>query len=289
VPSSRLGVFDVELVACRVVLGGSVSASSVQRVWPAIVRFARFAETTSTCRRLADIGPVDTERFLRSRTSTGSVPSAATVRNRLTALRLLFRAARQAGLITGDPTLDAVIAPTGARPARPLTDSEIAAGRDAALWSLTTRRYACAWALAETTARGSELAQICWTDINLATGAVVLPGGRRIVARTGQLSVWGRTILAGEHATVTDRSGSVLYTGSDVTVGGRVAASNALSTVLIRAGLASKPDIRPGSITGWAGRQCLTATGDIAAVARLLGMRSLDHAARLIGWDWTQP
>ena len=56
---------------------------------------------------------------------------------------------------------------------------------------------------------------------------------------------------------------------------------------LRRAGLAGEPDVRPVSVAAWAGAQILEETGQIEAVARALGMRSLDRAARLIGWDWT--
>ena len=45
--------------------------------------------------------------------------------------------------------------------------------------------------------------------------------------------------------------------------------------------------LRPSSVAAWAGRRCFDETGDITKVAQLLGVRSLDQAARIIGWDWT--
>ena len=60
----------------------------------------------------------------------------------------------------------------------------------------------------------------------------------------------------------------------------------AIADVLARAGLAAEPDVRPLSVVAWAGRQILDETGRIDDVARRLGMRSLDRAAQLIGFDW---
>ncbi|MGE0139718.1 MAG: hypothetical protein AB7R77_18040 [Ilumatobacteraceae bacterium] len=58
--------------------------------------------------------------------------------------------------------------------------------------------------------------------------------------------------------------------------------------MLIRAGLAGRRDVRPGSVVAWAAQQRMIATGDIGEVARMLGVGSLDVAARTIGWDWTR-
>ena len=55
---------------------------------------------------------------------------------------------------------------------------------------------------------------------------------------------------------------------------------------LMRAGIEREPDVRPGSVVAWAGRRIFEETGSIEEVARRLGIRSLDRAARLIGWGW---
>jgi hypothetical protein len=84
------------------------------------------------------------------------------------------------------------------------------------------------------------------------------------------------------------RSGDdrVVYRGLGVLGGSFSASCATLSTVLARAGLGDEPDVRPVSITAWAGHRILTETVRIDDVARALGMPSLDRAARLIGWDW---
>jgi integrase/recombinase XerC len=66
----------------------------------------------------------------------------------------------------------------------------------------------------------------------------------------------------------------------------RAHSSQAIRETLRRAGLLADSEVRPASLTAWAGQQVLNETGRVDEVARALGMRSLDGAARLIGWDW---
>ena len=61
-----------------------------------------------------------------------------------------------------------------------------------------------------------------------------------------------------------------------------------LQDVLVRAGLAGEPDVRASSVAAWAGRRVLEETGRIDLAARALGVRSLDRAARIIGWEWSE-
>jgi hypothetical protein len=56
--------------------------------------------------------------------------------------------------------------------------------------------------------------------------------------------------------------------------------------VLLRAGLAGDRRVRPASIAGWAGRRVFEESGRVEDAARVLGVRSLDSAARMIGLDW---
>jgi integrase/recombinase XerC len=65
-----------------------------------------------------------------------------------------------------------------------------------------------------------------------------------------------------------------------------VSACVAIEDVLTRAGLARERDVRPASVAAWAGRKILEESGQIDEVARRLGMRSLDRAARFVGFDW---
>ncbi len=79
----------------------------------------------------------------------------------------------------------------------------------------------------------------------------------------------------------------LVYEGAGGGESRQASACAAISETLRRAGLAGEPDVRPVSVAAWAGARILEQTGQIEAVARALGVRSLDRAARLIGWDWT--
>lgn len=273
-----------EFSACRASLCESMPAASVGRLLPTIERFEQFLVNATGHVHLSDVTPGDIEAFTGARTVAGGRALPTTVHNRRTILRRLFRAGRELGYLTGDPTIDVRVPTRSTNAARPLSDHEVATARDAASWSLTTDRYLFAWALAEATARGSELAQLRWEDLNLATGTVVLPGGGGTRARVGALSQWGLEVF--RFTTRSAKEGLILYAGGDVQTAGTVSATNAISRVLIRAGLAGLPDVRPGSVTAWAGKRCMDETGDIAAVTLMLGVPSLNVAARKIGRDW---
>jgi hypothetical protein len=76
------------------------------------------------------------------------------------------------------------------------------------------------------------------------------------------------------------------YAGSSNGQAPQVSSCIAVSQILRRAGLATEPDVRPLSVSVWAGRKALDAGGRIEDVARLLGARSLDQTARLVGLEW---
>jgi len=108
--------------------------------------------------------------------------------------------------------------------------------------------------------------------------------------RWGQLTDWGmvqaarRIALLGAEA---DRT-PLVYRGDQAREGGRTSSSLALLDVLRRAGLAEEPDVRPSSITAWAGQRIMADTGRIDLVALRLGFRRLDQTADFIGWDWRE-
>ncbi|MGZ4671483.1 MAG: hypothetical protein ACXV8K_02360 [Ilumatobacteraceae bacterium] len=109
--------------------------------------------------------------------------------------------------------------------------------------------------------------------------------GKRTLDRCGELSEWGIRVLRGRLAEI-DTQGTVAYAGNGRGIAGQVSTCHAISTILVRAGLAGQADVRPGSVAAWAGRSRFDAGADIAEVARMLGVRSLDQAAQIIGWDW---
>jgi integrase/recombinase XerC len=236
--------------------------------------------------RIDDLREVTTEvaaDFVGARLETGQRPTLATQYNRRAALRMLYASARRLGLADSDPTLDLALPPVDSTAARPLTDDEVERCRDVAQWS--TSQVAAAWALAEATARGVEIALVSARDIDLENHTVELPGGARTQPRRGALTSWGVAAL-GRRLKASTAGQAVAFAGSS-RAAGQASTCRAISSVLVRAGLAGQPGVRPASVAGWAGRRVFDETASIEAAARAMGVRRLDRAARLIGLDWS--
>jgi integrase/recombinase XerC len=192
-------------------------------------------------------------------------------------------------VVNHDPTLDVRLPPRTSLRARPLCDDEIALGRSFSFQTLRDSRQPAAWALAEATVRTSELSQVTIGDLDLDVGMVQIAGSTKTQPRVGVLTQWGIAALArrvesfgpGAHAGTL-----VVYEGDGSSKSRQASCCVAISDTLRRAGLAREPDVRPVSIAAWAGRRVFDDTGRIEAAAQALGVRSLDRAARLIGWDW---
>ena len=259
----------------------AATPASIARTLPVIERAVSFFESTGLS-RLEEVSAADVSMFVSSRLTSGLAASLPTQHNRRTALRFVYRAARRNGFEGADPTADIVLPPRSPLPTRPLDDAEVELCRDVAWWS--SSRTAAAWALAEATARGSEIALVSADDLALEKGAVRLPGGVRVEARLGVLTPWGLAALRRRVAEIGD--GALAYSGQGHGIAGQVSTCRAISSVLVRAGLAGEPDVRPSSVSAWAGRCEFERTGRIEDAARMMGVRSLDRAARLIGESW---
>jgi integrase len=268
--------------------GQGLSAQSKPRVLGLVDRFGLFVVRAFGVASLAEVTPAHVEAFVRSASANGELPSVATMRLRRSTLRLLFRTARDLGLVEGDPTLDVVLPPRNNEAARPLTGLEVQRCRRAALEDLTSTRLAVPWALGEATARTAEIPHLRVGDLDLSAGRVWIHGSSKTDARWGSLSPWGVAQLERYlRENPPSNDASLTYRGSGNPESRRAHSSQALRETLRRVGLTTDPYVRPASLAGWAGRQVLCATGRIDAAARALGMRSLDGAARFIGWDWT--
>ncbi len=251
-----------------------------------IDRFCQFASNGHGVRSLDEVTAQVAEGFVHATTDAGHGPSVSTMHWRRTALRLLFRAARQAGLVGGDPTLDIVLPPRSSLGTRPLTDDEVGLCRSVAQWSLNGSRRAAVWALAEATCRSSELPHVTADDVDLDLGRVWIAGGKATDQREGQLTEWGLGQLRARIEELDEPTRPLVYSGRSPAGPGQVSGASALVDVLTRAGLHHERDVRPGSVAAWAGRRVLEETGRIDLVARALGVRSLDRAAGIVAWDW---
>lgn len=205
---------------------------------------------------------------------------------RRASLRLLFRTARDLGIFEGDPTLDLSLPPRTSLGARALTDEEVALCRSFSLGSLRETRLPAAWAVAEATARTAEIPHIRVSDVDIERGRVWIHGSPKTEARWGRLGAWGLTQVKKRIESVGGADAPLIYAGRGNPEAKQAASCIAIAETLTRAGLTGDPYVRPISVVAWAGLSIFQETGRIEEVARRLGMRSLDRAARLIGFDW---
>ena len=279
---------ELALAASRVLAVGGMSSESEPRVLSLMSRFGEFVERGFELHSLTQVEPVHVGEFIRAPSASGVEPSVATMRLRRSTLRLLFRTARELGIVDGDPTIDITLPPRRNEAARPLTDREVEVCRRASLEGLTSTRLSVPWALGEATARTAEIPHLRRSDFDLARGRVWIHGSSNSDARWGQLTGWG----AGQLARQLDRHAGreddwlLAYPGSGNLESRRSYSAQAIRETMQRAGLFEDPRVRPGSLAAWAGVRVLDATGRVDEVARALGMRSLDGAARAINWNW---
>lgn len=265
-----------------------LSEQSIRRMVEVSERFVRFIDGTGGS-LAADVSAGHCEMFIKAMVPGGSgarPPALATMHLRRTNLRLLFRTARDLGLFEGDPTLDLVLPPRTSLKTPPLSDEEVALCRSFSLRSLTETRLPAAWALAEATARTSEIPHIRVSDMDVERGRVWVHGSPKTEPRWGQLTTWGLSQLMRRIESLAGKHPLLVYSGQGNAEAKQAASCIAVSETLVRAGLGAEPDVRPGSVVAWAGARIFEQTGRIEEVARRLGMRSLDRAARFIGFDW---
>lgn len=264
-----------------------LAPQTARAMWKAWHRFGRFASSGRASGGPAAITPAMAMAFLHARHDDGSLPSLAAMHWRRSAIRLLFRVWRDLCLAEGDPTLDLRLGKRSSLATRPLTDDEIALCRWASLSTSTETRLPAIWALAEAGATSAEIPLVRAVDVDTGTAFVRLSGSTKTDARNAVFTCWGsaqvhrRVDALGDQLEV-----PLVYHGSRSPESAQASVSGAIGDVLRRAGLGEEPDVRPRSVTAWAGRQVFAQTGRIEAVAQALGLRSLDRAAALIAWDW---
>ncbi|MDP9342527.1 MAG: site-specific integrase [Actinomycetota bacterium] len=254
-----------------------------------ILSFASFAGAHGM-RHLDQVTPEVAKGFIESRRASGAPASPSERLSRLSSLRLLYRVARELHLATSDPTLDIKHTPEGRVSTRPLTDAEVERARSHAVRPGETRRAVC-WALAEAGARTPEISHLRLSDLDLEAGTVSIHGGTVSEPRTVRLTPWGVVQLRRRVRSVTEAEGpDPILMGEgrwDAPESGRTTASMVIGSTLREAGLFG-PDVSPLSIPAWAGAKAMADGATIDAVARMLGVRSLDQAAAIIGFQWRE-
>ena len=268
-----------------------LSDQSERRLVDVMLDFALFVEKAFGVGSPSDVTADHAERFVSAPAGPDSKPpSVATSHLRRSAVRLMFRVLRSQGVAQHDPTLDLRLPSRSSLSARPLSDDEIALGRSFSHRTLGETRQPAAWALAEATARTSELPAVTVGDIDLGCARVWIGGSTKTKPRWGQLSGWGTDALTRRISALGDGASTacpVVYQGSGSLESRQASGCTSISETLRRAGLTGERDVRPVSVAAWAGACILEETGQIELVAQALGVRSLDRAAKLIGWDWS--
>jgi integrase/recombinase XerC len=249
--------------------------------------FGSFLDARGVC-DLDAVGHDTVRAFLDSRRAFGAMPTPSEVHGRLASVRLLYKEARRLGLASSDPTLDIELPPRRPTSARPLTDGEVERGRSYAVQRTDLRPAVC-WALAEATAWTSEMPLVRTSHLDLDLGTVHLPGGSARDPRVGRLTPWGIGQLRRRLERLDPDEGSdpvLMGEGRwDDPDEGRAAATMALDAVLRSARLKAH-GVNPRSIPAWAGAVALTGGASIDEVAQMLGVRSLDQAAGIVGFQW---
>lgn len=270
--------------------------ATLEKCGETVTRFARRLDRQGV-RELADIGPDHCQGFIDAATKDATAPSLTTRHSRRSAIRMFFRTLRELGYDIGDPSLDVRLPARTNAAARPLTDMEVtlcrAASRMGEAGGRSLHRAVC-WALGETTAVSSEISAIRVGEVDHRDQPrwVRLPGTRRHDPRLGELSDWGSRIVARQLDLLAQRGATPAtllgYRGQQVGGGthAQSAVCNAIAGVLALSGLATEPDVRPGSVRNWAGRRLYESGLPIEQVARRMGARSLDTVAVDIGLEW---
>jgi integrase/recombinase XerC len=281
----------VDAVLERLASEDSISSQTAESLAGLIRRFGRYLDRGHRITTLDAVTPDEARGFLAAPVGERSPgpPSVATMHLRRTAVRLAFRIARDLGLAQGDPALDLRLPPRSSLRMRALTDDEVILCRSCSLATLTATRQPAAWALAEATARTSEIPHVRACDLDLAAARVWIHGGTKTVARWGHLTPWGATQLSRRLSDlgVDRRSDALLaYEGRGSAQSQQASSCAAVAQTIVRAGLTRERDVAPSSVAAWAGARLFAEGHPIDEVAQRLGVRSLDRAASLIAWNW---
>jgi site-specific recombinase XerD len=216
-------------------------------------------------------------------------PSARTVNQRRAAVGAFFATAMSQGLTLDDPT-PLVPVPEreecpGIRPLDPdeAVDVRFRAGTNPA----EVRGVVVSLLLAG--ARTGELGALERGHVE-SSRAVRLRGSAHFTPRTISVDAETAGLLAARAAYLAQRypnmsllCGKVGKPGSQQS---RI--STVVRKVLKSAGLDDDPQVKPSSLTAYAAQREFERTGSLEAAAQLIGSRSLDSTARLIGYSWNE-
>ncbi|TMU92882.1 integrase [Streptomyces sp. DASNCL29] len=279
---------------------GEFTEQTLDKFGLLLKRFERYAQLRGAA-VLDDVTQDLAEDFItapgRSRHGHVSNSAAATMRLRRSVVRAAYRTLRELKLSDTDPTRYIDLPRRAVGDVRPLTEDETIDLRHHASFVTRPSRHGAAAALALAGGHSGEIGHIRVRDLDVQNRRVWMHGSTKTDPRWCPLDNWGFDILVNRarfvsarqlrpdsapraRLAVSDRH------ASDAALQARVCV--ALRDLLTRIGLADEADVKPSSVTAWAGVETFERTGRIEEAARLLGLRSLDRAAAVIGHAWRE-
>ncbi|MEU4492955.1 hypothetical protein AB0F96_05735 [Streptomyces sp. NPDC023998] len=292
------GIASVVAAWAAMAARGEMSEQTLGRFSQLLERFGKFAAARGAS-DLSDVTPTVASMFIdaHGHTRHGHVaPAALATRHlRRSVLRMLYSTARDLALADGDPTQHLNLPTRVTGDTRPLNEAEAVALRLAAEFTDRPSRHAAAAALALAGGFSGEIGHTGPQHLDLPSRRVWVHGSSKTRPRWCHLDDWAIRVLTArsKHVTATAAPGQDPLTlrlavssrnGSDEQIQARVCV--ALRDLLKAIGLGADTAVRPASVTAYAGWETFSVTRRIEAVARHLGMTSLDSAADLIGYDW---
>ncbi|MBB2924091.1 site-specific integrase [Cellulomonas cellasea] len=259
-------------------------------------RFGRFAAAHEIS-LLADVGVEIVDSFVRARgrDRRGAVSDAAasTMQVRRAVLRAFYRTARDLHLTWDDPARDIALPARPGSATRPLREDETELLWMHAWSEGRLRRHAATVALMLSGVHSGEVGHIGLGDVDVEARTVYAHGSVKFLPRVLDVEPRYMDALAARGDALLARLPGVapecvvLATKSEGSDGQKQArVCTTIKEALRRAGLADDPQVRPTSLTAVPARAVFDASGRIDLAAGLLGLSSLDTAARAIAWDW---
>lgn len=294
---------DVLLCVARVwqqrAAAGELSVETVTLYTQVVERLLRFA-TAQGVTRIDDVTPDLVVYFIHAPGHDRHQrvilnPAGGTRRQRRSAVEALFAEARALGLTTAAPLVDLPPIPRSPRKkGTKLSNADVQllrfhsergmpATRHAALLALLLAGLHTAEIAAATTdaLSASEVEAEVWTD-----------GATRTLGRCCPVDEWGARVLWMRRAHLLRGTVSGpprrLVTAASSAYRSQASVCSGFGDIARRSGLATRERrVEPKDVTRYVARRILIETGQLSAVARRLGLSSLDSAAALAGLRWT--
>jgi hypothetical protein len=280
-----LALWSVEVAA------GAMSSASFLRYAGLVQQFAAYSKRKG-CVTLDDaVDYYDTWllAYGHDRRGRACAPTVSVQHVRSCAVRACFATGRLLGVATAVPAYVGHGSGGWGSGGRPLNDVEATDLRSTAYGQRGTRRGVAA-AVALSGAGTADAGNMTPHHVDLQDNVLWLPGSHTIPARKVAIpGQWEYDMLKWRLKDLARWGGSgakgLVVSRTGTPANHQAGASTALSEMLSMARI-HDPDVRPASIQRYAALVYFESSANPADAMRLLGVSSLDAAARAIGWDF---